>query len=524
MEAFATQDPDSYKNKSGENFLMALDRYPNAYPMGEVHPISEQVLTLRIKVQTAQQLGMMTLPSANGLIITSGVPIKSVVGALDHHGRVLDVLTLPTLVWKLAESPREQFPCGRGTCYLPSLEVFHGYRVETENTGAMQTLLNLPAYEPSKNRSLRAPRSPDAAGLHPEMLYCEFKGCSIMVYGKIGKPPIGTNRFPGWETMARPARLDLTKGEGKGSILISGGGKAGGKGAGKSKTPTGKGKGKGKKSDRDETQSREDKPSKPDPKGPNMVPETWKNRDYEDIPIVQNARPSDHHVAAYVQGVSEVPTFRVTWITSMGTIQRTPRVSPNKFGDTRLWKTPDQDTEFWDPCKQGDGYLTLTPGDDDCCRMCPDTDAEELIPCAWCNSWARYRCTYAVGPGRACASHFKVVNPLGKIVARSDDVMVPESQRDKQVFPNCCHPRVREHGTPSPSNVHYTAEAIWVNKHAWRGAGAYHRKGDHLQKKKTGNTPVEFKALRMFPEWERWIVPKPTLSLNTTKMGSNHIL
>ena len=42
------------------------------------------------------------------------------------------------------------------------------------------------------------------------------------------------------------------------------------------------------------------------------------------------------------------------------------------------------------------------------------------------------------------------------------------------------------------------------------GAGAYYRKGDHLQKKKTGNTPVEFKALRMFPEWERWIVPKPT--------------
>ena len=88
--------------------------------------------------------------------------------------------------------------------------------------------------------------------------------------------------------------------------------------------------------------------------------------------------------------------------------------------------------------------------------------------------------------------------------------MVPESQRDKQVFPSCCHPRVREHGTPSPSNVHYTAEAIWVYKHAWRGVGAYYRKGDHLQKKKTGNTPVEFKALRMFPEWERWIVPKPT--------------
>ena len=31
-----------------------------------------------------------------------------------------------------------------------------------------------------------------------------------------------------------------------------------------------------------------------------------------------------------------------------------------------------------------------------------------------------------------------------------------------------------------------------------------------LLKKKTGNLPVEFKALRMFPDWERWITPKPT--------------
>ena len=208
-----------------------------------------------------------------------------------------------------------------------------------------------------------------------------------------------------------------------------------------------------------------------------------------------------------MQGTSDIPTFRVSWTTSMGLVQRTLQVSPNRFGDHKLWKTPDQDAEFWEPCKQDQDYRALTPGDDDCCRMCPDT----LIPCAWCNSWAHYRCTYAIGPGRACASHFKVVNPLDKIVvARSDDPLVPSSQHGKQVFPNCCHPRVREHGTASPSNVHYTAEAIWVYKHAWRGAGAYYRKGDHLQKKKTGNTPVEFKALRMFPEWERWIVPKPT--------------
>ena len=86
----------------------------------------------------------------------------------------------------------------------------------------------------------------------------------------------------------------------------------------------------------------------------------------------------------------------------------------------------------------------------------------------------------------------------------------PCCKRNKQVFPNCCHPRTNDQETPSPSNVHCTAEAIWVYKHAWRGAGAYYRKGDHKEKKKTGNPPAEFKALRMFPEWERWIIPRPT--------------
>ena len=145
------------------------------------------------------------------------------------------------------------------------------------------------------------------------------------------------------------------------------------------------------------------------------MPPTWKDKEYDDIPIVQDARPADHYVEAYLQGTSAIPTFRVVWITTMGTMPRSKLVSPNRFGDPKLWKTPDEDPEFWEPCKQDQGYATLSPGEDDCCRMCPDTDAEELIPCAWCSSWAHYRCTYAIGPGRACASHFRVLNPLDKI-------------------------------------------------------------------------------------------------------------
>ena len=162
------------------------------------------------------------------------------------------------------------------------------------------------------------------------------------------------------------------------------------------------------------------------------MPPIWKDKEYDDIPIVQDARPAEHYVEAYLQGTSDIPTFRVVWITSMGTMSRSKVVSPNRFGDPKLWKTPDEHPEFWEPCRHDQGYITLSPGEDDCCRMCPNTDADELVPCAWCNSWA-HSVYHAVGPGRACASHFKVMNPLDEIVvARDDDPIVPTAQRESR--------------------------------------------------------------------------------------------
>ena len=57
----------------------------------------------------------------------------------------------------------------------------------------------------------------------------------------------------------------------------------------------------------------------------------------------------------------------------------------------------------------------------------------------------------------------------------------------------------------------YALEATRVFKHAWRGVGAFYRKGDHIQKYEPENAPVEYKTLRMNPPWDRWILPKPVL-------------
>ena len=80
-----------------------------------------------------------------------------------------------------------------------------------------------------------------------------------------------------------------------------------------------------------------------------------------------------------------------------------------------------------------------------------------------------------------------------------------------QVFPNCSHPKVNKWGTKTPSNIMYALEAMRVFKHAWRGVGSFYRKGDHVQKYETANAPLEYKALKMQPPWDKWSVPKPVL-------------
>ena len=172
---------------------------------------------------------------------------------------------------------------------------------------------------------------------------------------------------------------------------------------------------------------------------------------------------------------------------------RTDRVSPNPFPAQELWSTPETNPEYWSQCHEPDGSVRVVfPGKNTCCRMLPDTWSEELLSCAWCKSWAHYRCTYGIEEGRACASHFLILDPLNKtIIANPRDECVPASWKGKQVFPNCSHPKANRWGIKSPSNTIYALEATRVFKHAWRGVGAFYRKADHIQTYETDNAPLE---------------------------------
>ena len=173
------------------------------------------------------------------------------------------------------------------------------------------------------------------------------------------------------------------------------------------------------------------------------------------------------------------------------------------------------DIEFWSVCQPTvspqDGstvYLTLSPGDESRCRLCPSARSNELVPCCWCESWVHWRCSYTVKSGRACASHFHVTNPLDKvIVTRSDDETVPIEHRGVQIVPNTFYPKASK-GTLKPSDLMIGLETYWAYKHAWSGAGYYYCKGDHVPRAK-GGTISFANALSIVAAWETWYLPRP---------------
>ena len=107
--------------------------------------------------------------------------------------------------------------------------------------------------------------------------------------------------------------------------------------------------------------------------------------------------------------------------------------------------------------------------------------------------------------------HFDVQNPLEKqVVACNDDPVAPESFRERPVFPNISIRRCQPTKQTGPKAAMNNMELMWIYRHAWRGAGLYYRKGDHVVSQKTqGDKPTSmFKAITMYPVWDKWIMPR----------------
>ena len=244
--------------------------------------------------------------------------------------------------------------------------------------------------------------------------------------------------------------------------------------------------------------------------GPACMPESWRNRPPSSM-IMSFDMPvrDDGSMVIFYQANSQLPAFG-RYVLECSEQERPNRVINNPMGIDNLWAP--QTASPWDVCKRdAEHYRFDTAENYGECALCKGAKAAELVPCCWCTNWVHLRCSYAVPSGRACASHFDVQNPLEKqVVACNDDPLVPEEFREKPVFPNIVIPRYQPNRQAGAKAAMNNMELMWIYRHAWRGAGLYYRKGDHVVTQESqGDKPSSmFKAMTMYPVWDKWIMPR----------------
>ena len=244
--------------------------------------------------------------------------------------------------------------------------------------------------------------------------------------------------------------------------------------------------------------------------GPACMPESWRNRHPSSM-IMSFDMPvrGDGSMMIFYQANSQLPAFG-RYVLECSEQERPHRVLDNPMGVENLWAP--QTASPWDVCKKDDDHYRFDTAENyGECALCKGAKATELVPCCWCTNWVHLRCSYAVPSGRACASHFDVQNPLEKqVVACNDDPLVPEEFREKPVFPNIVIPRYQPTKQAGAKAAMNNMELMWIYRHAWRGAGLYYRKGDHVvtQESQEDKPSSMFKAMTMYPVWDKWIMPR----------------
>ena len=499
-------------------FISFTSRYPEITFQSNHVPKTPGLLIVKFDTWTAFRLGAIAYRTgADQWMLTTGIPLESIVLVRDHAGSCLDPSTLDTLLWKYlpptVDEPATPIDVETGICKMPTAERWHCLltNAERENSPELH-LFDWRPYAKGSGDPYLSLRHTEDNPTDVALTLSEWNGMKIWQIATIPPSLRDTPDPAKWlysqsgmnyltDSVVREvdrSRTPVQDRKGKGSSKGKGSGKRGKKPVKVTGTPEG------------EDVERVGRRYFP---GPANLPEAWRERKPEELimsgPIGENPGRA---TMAFKQGPKGIPIFKRTWLVCDAPV-REARVLENKAGDPRLWDPTD--TEFWSVCHQatpiqGDAprYHTLSPDPDTRCRLCPSARANELVPCCWCESWVHWRCSYTTKSGRACASHFHVTNPLDKvIVTRSDDETVPIEHRGVQVMPNTFYPRVVK-GTLKPSDIMIGLETYWAFKHAWRGAGYYYRKGDHQPLTK-GGTSYYANALSIVASWETWYLPRP---------------
>ena len=280
----------------------------------------------------------------NTWVLTTGIPLESIVLIRDHVGSYLDTSTLDTLTWKFLppslEEPVTLIDVEQGKCIMRTLERWHCVLTDTEKGSSPSLhLFDWTPYQKGSGDPYLSLRRiehnpPDAA-----LTLSEWNGMKVWQIATI--PPLtGISTDPGkWrytqsginyltDSVVRevdrsrtPARGDKGKGELKG------------KGFGK------KGKKPAKVTGALEAEDI-DRVGKRYFPGPATLPEAWREKKPEELVMSGSIDENPGRATmAFKQGPNGIPIFKRSWLVSDALV-RASRILENKKRETPNYGIP----------------------------------------------------------------------------------------------------------------------------------------------------------------------------------------
>ena len=126
-----------------DTFISFTSRYPEISFQSNHVPKTPGLLIVKFDTWTAFRLGAMAYKTGiDQWVLTTGIPLESIVFIRDHVGSYLDPLTLDTLIWKYlplrADEPTLLIDVETGICKMPTTERWHCLMTDAERENSVE--------------------------------------------------------------------------------------------------------------------------------------------------------------------------------------------------------------------------------------------------------------------------------------------------------------------------------------------------------------------------------------------------
>ena len=282
-------------NTSTDTFVCFTARYPDIFFQKNKIPKSNHNVVVKFDTWTAFRAGAMAYRnSAHQWILTTGLPIESIIMVRVYLGNCFDMSTMTMMEWKYLpvtkDEPETPSDLVQGECIMPTCERWHCVITEKESTTSTgMHLLDWQPYQKSWGDDHLSMRHADENPPEKPLVLAEWAGTKVWQVATI--PPIHPSAQESQEVRKwnyTPAGLSYLSGQGSREDDRSRTPLRKGKGKGDPKeSPKGKGLGKkGKKSGKIIGSPEGDELERIGRKffsGPATLPESWREEKHDEI-------------------------------------------------------------------------------------------------------------------------------------------------------------------------------------------------------------------------------------------------